>query len=323
MLPRDTDAAAAVSYDLIIIGGGIYGIMAALEAARRKLRPLLLERADFGGATSWNSLRIIHGGLRYLQSLDLHRFRESVPERRWFLRHFPDLVSPLECLMPLYGEGLRRTSILRAALRVNDLLSRQRNLAVRSANALPASRIIGPDETANRFPAVDRDGLKGGALWYDGVMTSSQRVVIESLRWATSYRARVLNYVEADSLLTNRSGAAAGIGAIDRVTGASMEFRAPSVLNLTGPWSRTLAARLDPRLGDRPELFQPSLAFNLFLDREPPAPLALAVRPRHSKSRTYFIHPWQGRTLAGTYHAPWSGPVDDVAPSDQQLDAFL
>ena len=70
----------------------------------------MLERDDFGGATSFNSLRIIHGGFRYLQNLDLPRFFESVSDRKWFLQNFPDLVEPIPCLIPLYGKGVYRPS---------------------------------------------------------------------------------------------------------------------------------------------------------------------------------------------------------------------
>ena len=94
-IERNPATAALSKYDLIIIGGGIYGAMLSVEAGLRNLRSLLLERDDFGGATSYNSLRIIHGGFRYLQSLDLQRFYESVGERRWFLQTFPDLIQPL------------------------------------------------------------------------------------------------------------------------------------------------------------------------------------------------------------------------------------
>ena len=127
-LGRRSSTRAAAAYDLIVVGGGIYGAFLTLDAAHRGLRTLLLEKEDFGGQTSFNTLRIVHGGLRYLQSLDLHRFRESVRERTWFLRHLPDLVEPLACLMPLYGNGLKRPIVLRAALTLNDLLSASRNI---------------------------------------------------------------------------------------------------------------------------------------------------------------------------------------------------
>ena len=82
-IPRVPAESASRRYDLLVVGGGIYGVALIFEAARRGYRTILLERDDFGGGTSWSSLRIIHGGLRYLQTFDLRRFRESVAERRW------------------------------------------------------------------------------------------------------------------------------------------------------------------------------------------------------------------------------------------------
>src|SRR3546814_941276 len=115
-------------------------------------RALLVERGDFGGGTTWNSFRILHGGLRYLQRLDLRRFRESVGERRWFLRHFPDLVEPLPCLLPLYNAGLRRPAIFRLAFLVDALLSRRRNHGIRSDRSLPSARLVDPAEVIRLFP---------------------------------------------------------------------------------------------------------------------------------------------------------------------------
>ena len=115
---------------------------ADVDAAGRGLSVVLCEQNDLGSATSSASTKLIHGGLRYLQSLDLARFRESVAERRWWLSTFPDLVRPLSCLMPLYGNGLRRPSVLRAALAMNDLLSARRNVGVEPGCALPRGRGI-------------------------------------------------------------------------------------------------------------------------------------------------------------------------------------
>ncbi|HEU4700624.1 MAG TPA: FAD-dependent oxidoreductase [Gemmatimonadales bacterium] len=314
--PRE---AAGRAYDLVVVGGGVQGVMLTLEAARRGLRPVLLERGDFGGATSANSLRIVHGGFRYLQSLDLPRVRESVGERRWFLRHFPDLVQPLRCLMPLYGEGLRRPRVLRAALALNDALSRGRNRNLRADRAIPAGEVLDAGQVIEEFPLVDRTRLAGGAVWYDAVMRDPQRLLVEALRWAHSFGAVALNYVEAGRLVV-RDGRVAALQVVDRETGERLEFRAPVVVNCAGPWSREVARRLDR---DLPALFQPSLAFNVLLDRAPLSASALAVAPREPGARTYFMHPWRGRVLAGTFHAPWSGGVRDAAPTPAQLAAFL
>ena len=302
-----------------MLGGGIYGIALCLEAARRGLKTLLVERADFGGATSWSNLRILHGGLRYLQTLDLPRFYESVGERRWFLRHFPDLVRPLPCLMPLYGRGLRRPGVFRIALALNDLLSWQRNRGVASALHLPLGRLVDAPETAKLFPQADRRGLQGGALWYDAVMLSPERIAIEMLRWACTCGATALNYTEATGLIIEQ-GAVRGIEARDRVAERALRFRAPG-------WSTRPApgrARSQGRQGrtcrgcfDRP------WRSIVLLNRPPIAEVALAIEPRRPAAPTYFCLPWKGLLLAGTSYAAAAEDSLEAAPSEAQVAAFL
>jgi glycerol-3-phosphate dehydrogenase len=318
-MDRDVGRATAERYDLLVVGGGIYGVFLAMESARRGLRPLLIERDDFGGGTSWSSLRILHGGLRYLQSLDLRRFRESVSERRWFCRTYPDLVEPLECLMPLYGVGLRRPGVFRAALALNDLLTLNRNAGVRPDRHLGSGRVLDAAGTLARFPLVDQDGLAGGGLWYDAAMRSSARVLMETLRWACHNGATALNYVECVRLL--RSGdAVEGVAAVDRTTGDTLELRAPVVVNCAGASCRVVARRLD---GDHERLFRPSLAFNLLLDRPPLSDAALALTPRSPTARTYFLRPWRGRTFAGTFHAACDRYPAPSKPTEAQIALFL
>lgn len=315
MIDRDPDDAAAGSSDLLVIGGGMYGAVLALEAARRGISTLLLERGDFGRETTWSSLRILHGGLRYLQRLDLPRFRESVGERRWFLRCFPDLVEPLPCLMPLHdpprGGRLRRPGIFRFGLRVNDLLARER--------ALPAGRLLSAAETVELFPGVDRAGLRGGALWYDAVAKDPERLVGEVLRWACRCGARAMSHVEAMELMV-QGGKVAGLRAEDRASGRSVEFRARRIVNCAGPWSRDLARRFDR---DVPSLLRPALAFNLLLDREAPSRAALAVASREPGSQTWFLLPWEGRLLAGTAYAPVQGGTGEEGPDEARVGGFL
>jgi glycerol-3-phosphate dehydrogenase len=328
-LTRDPQGAAAGSYDLLVVGGGFHGVMLTLEAARRGLTVLLVERDDFGGATSWNSLRIVHGGLRYLQSLDLRRYRESVAERSWFLRTFPDLVAPLPCLMPLWspprGGALRRRSAFGPALAADRFLSRERNAGLRADRQLPAGRLLDAGTTAELFPGVDRGGLRGGALWHDAVIPDTPRLLVEALRWACRCGARALNYTEVTGLLTGdaveSSGRVSGVEAVDRETGRRLSLRATAVVNCAGPWSRHLAETWDR---DLPELFQPLLAFNLLLDCQPPSPVALAVAAPGRGAQTWFLLPWKGRLLAGTAYVP-AGPRTDFStgPDEERIAAFL
>jgi glycerol-3-phosphate dehydrogenase len=331
--------AATARYDLLVVGGGIYGAMTALEAARRGLAVLLVERGDFGAATSANSLRIVHGGLRYLQSGDLARHRTSVAERRWLLAHFPELVRPLPCLMPLYspprGGALRRPAALRLALAADALLVRR--YGRRDEGSLPPRRrlpeggLIDAAETLRLAPGLPREGLRGGALWYDAAVPAAERLVIEALRWACRCGARALNYVEAEGLLVE-DGRVAGLELRDRVSGDLLQVRARRLVNCAGPWCRELAARFDR---DLPQLFQPALAFNLLLDRKPPAEAALAVagpaRSDGKGSRTCFLVPHRGRLLAGTCHlareaSPGGSqgrPSQPAPPAESEIQGFL
>ena len=318
MIVRDVAAAAQGRYDLVIIGGGIQGACLLLEAARCGKRVVLLERDDFGGATSWNSLRIIHGGLRYLQSADLRRYRESVADRRWFFRAFADLVQPLPCVMPLHGHGLKRPMVLRAALLANELLGASRGINDRNWQR---GRVLNVLETLSVAPFTRLDGLQGAAMWYDGMMRSPQRVVIELIRWACSLGATALNYVQAERLI-QRDGAIRAVRAVDGTTGEVHEIETAAVANCAGPWAGRVASAGD---GDGGPLFRPSLAFNLLLDREPLSQCGLAVSPPRAggSDRAYFLCPFHGRILAGTSHVPWHGDADQPRPTHQQVGQML
>ena len=298
MIPRSPESIDGQAFDLIVIGGGIFGVALTLEAARAGLRPLMVERDDFGQHTSSNWLRFIHGGLRHLQRMDLLRHHESVRERRWFLATFPDLVEPIRCVMPLYGDGARRRWIMAGALLLNDVLSAKRNRGVRPDRRIPRGMTITPFEVQRIVPGVDPHGLEGGAIWYDAIARKPQRVLMEMLRWGTQRGATALNYVEGVGLLED-GGKVRGIRALDTRTGRALEFSAPAVLNCAGPWCGVLARHLH----EAPQgLFRPSLAFNVQFDRPADFEGALAVTARRPGARTYFLHPWAGGILAGTYH---------------------
>jgi glycerol-3-phosphate dehydrogenase len=317
---RAPDRLQRDQYDLIVVGGGVYGACITLEAARRGLRPLLLEKEDFGGGTSSNSLRILHGGLRYLQGLDLGRFRESVRERRWWMRSFPGLVRPLPCMLPLYGQGMHRPFVLRSALWLNDALSWDRNRRVPAERRLPPGRIMDPTETRRRFPLVDPKGLQGAALWYDAWMLSPHRLIMEVLRRATAHGGAVLNYVTVTNVL-EAGGRVRGVIARDEVAGVELEFSSAAVVNAAGPSAPDLAGSIG---GRNQALFRPSLAFNLLLDQPPPADAAVAVRPPEPGAPVYFVCPYRGRTLVGTGHAPW--PAGEPVPArvpDELVAGFL
>jgi glycerol-3-phosphate dehydrogenase len=319
-ITRDPQGAEKGSYDAIIIGGGIYGITLALEAGRRGCKTLLLEQGDFGEQTSFNSLKIIHGGLRYLQSLDLPRFRESVGERSWFLRNFPARVHTLACFMPLYGNGTRRPSVFRLALLANHFLSLNRNVGVASDHHLPKGEVVTPRKSREIFPLLDMDGLKGGAVWYDAYMPDSQLLVADLLVEACTLGCRPLNYVRATDLLTDSQGKISGVSCVDREDNSSREYRSAMVINAAGAWCRQLVSGV---AGDTEALFRPSLAWNVLFKRKAISDHAIAAQARQPGSRLYFITPWKGRIFAGTGHEPWLAGPGRPFPNRVQLLNFI
>ena len=263
-MKRDINSAKKNNYDIIIIGGGFYGVMIAYESSRRNLKTLLLDKSDFGSATSFNSLRIVHGGLRYLQSLDIHRFRESVGERKWFMKNFPKLTKPISCLMPLYNKGLHRNSIMWTALNLNDLLSLTRNKSIHPENSLLNGKVISAEKVKEIFPDVDGKELKGGAIWNDGSIDDSQIVLMEILKSASGNGCTPLNYVEVKNVIIH-GNQVKGVVAIDNETNNEIEFNSSIVINSTGPWSRSLAKIFHK---DFKELFNYSIAWNALFDKK-------------------------------------------------------
>ncbi len=314
----DTSQSLARDFELLVVGGGIHGAMIALEASLRGISTLLLEQEDFGAATSFNSLRIIHGGFRYIQHLDFQRLVASARERQWFLRFFPEVARPQACLMPLYGRGLRRPAVMSAALKIYQHMTARFNRELDAASRIPAGRILSPGETLRTAPAVVREGLQGGAVWHDGFMPDSHRILIGVLRWACDHGAMALNYCRAEDLLTHR-GRVVGVRARDRDSGASYEFRADRVINAAGPWCREVAARFDQ---DVPRLFNTMVAWNILFDRPALSSHAVAVSPPYPGARTYFVAPWKGMLFAGTGQVAWAPDRSSAMVTDDDIDPF-
>src|SRR3954463_2036096 len=124
---RDLDRLTAQMFDLLVVGGGIYGLTIAYDAAQRGLSVALIEKDDFGSGASFNHLRTIHGGVRYLQSLDFARARESVRERRTMARIAPHAIRPTPFALPIYRSVTRGKLALRAGFLLDRLVSADRN----------------------------------------------------------------------------------------------------------------------------------------------------------------------------------------------------
>jgi glycerol-3-phosphate dehydrogenase len=299
---------AAEGHDVIVVGGGIHGSCAAWQAALRGLKVALIEAGDFGHATSSNSLRTLHGGLRHLQRLDVRRMRESIRERREWLRLAPHLTRPMRFVLPTQGHGIKGPEVMRTALWVNDIVSFDRNRDVQEGHHLPRGSLWSKSRAEAAFAGLDIPGCNGAATWYDAVCLNTERLQLAVVAAAVAAGAQAANYVRALRLLVE-GPEVRGVHIRDGLTGHEHEMRAPLVINAAGPWvDEWLGSSSRSRVA---ELFHASKAFNL-LTRPLPFrdAVGLAVRPRaagHTRGaevgpQTYFIIPWNGRSLVGTRH---------------------
>ncbi len=234
--------------DIIIIGSGIHGAILALEAARAGYRVALFEKDDFGGSTSANSLKIIHGGIRYLQHLNIKRMRESILSRRSMMQFAPHLVQPLACLMPTYGHGIKGREMMRLAFSIYDFIACDRNVRLPAPSHLPAGGALSQEQTLEELPGINSNGLNGAALWYDAIAQNTERLLQEYLNEASRYGAAIYNYKEVVSLISDQDRVT-GVEIRDRLTKEEFQVHGQTIINTSGPW-------VDSLTGSAPKLSQ-------------------------------------------------------------------
>ena len=238
-----------------MIGGGITGAGVARDAAMRGLRTVLVEQHDLGSGTSSRSSRLVHGGLRYLETGDLRLVLQANRERRVLLRIAPHLVWPLAFVFPLHRGDRVSLPRLAAGMWLYDSLALFRNVR--------AHRMLGKRSLLEAEPMVRERGLLGGARFYDA-QCDDARLVLATARSAIHHGALVANYV-AVRALERTAGRVVGAQVEDRLTGETAVIRASVVVNATGPWVDRV--RLLEDAGAAP-LLQTTKGIHIVVDRE-------------------------------------------------------
>ena len=218
-------------FDLLVIGGGATGCGVALDAASRGLKTALVEKNDFAEGTSSRSTKLVHGGVRYLETavthLDVeqyHLVREGLHERGILLGNAPHLAHRLPLVTPLY-DWLEIPYVF-AGLKLYDILAGKRGIG--------HSRIIGRKEALRRFPMLKAEGLKAGVLYYDGQFNDARMALALALT-AQQYGATTVNHAEVLALV-KEDGRVCGARLRDNLGGGEFDLRAKGVINATGPF---------------------------------------------------------------------------------------
>lgn len=328
-MQRNVGELAQNTYDLLIIGGGIYGACVAWEATLRGLSVALVEKADFASATSANSLKTIHGGFRYLQHADLKRMRESICERRTLMQIAPHLIHPLPVLIPTYGHGIRSKEVLSVALALNDLISCDRNQIADPQKQIPRGRVISQRECLQLLPGINSQGLTGGAIFYDAQVYNSERLILSFLCSAAQAGADLANYVEVTGFLQT-GDRIIGVSAQDLLTGNQFDIQAKTVVNTSGAWINQVLNLLQ---GQQP---QPSISFAKAINlvtRQLFETYAVGISGQNSYqdadalikkgSSLLFIAPWRGKSLIGTKYIVYDQKPDNFQVTEPEIQEFL
>jgi glycerol-3-phosphate dehydrogenase len=315
-------------YDLLVIGGGIYGACVAWDATLRGLSVALVDKGDFGAATSANSMKIIHGGLRYLQDGKLKLVRSMTQERTTWMRIAPHLVHPLPFIMPTYDDFSRSKLGLRAALMLNDSLGFDRNRHQDPQKYLPNGRILSRESTIDKMGWLDPKAT-GGAMWYDAQIHSSERLLISIILAAAQAGATVANYMQVTDFL-ERERVVSGVGAMDTITGQAINIRADVVVNCGGAWIDQVLELF----GAHPitPIYPLSYAINLVI-RKLPLNCAIGFPAQRDWARnsagntrrrpTLFVTPWQNFSIVGTWHDQFDSKPQDFRITEKMIQLFI
>lgn len=286
---------------LAVIGGGINGAGIAWELARRDYDITLFEKGRCGAQTSSATTKMIHGGLRYLENLHIALVRESLRDRAWLLEHLPDLVKPVEILLPVYDDSPRSRLVIRAGLILYDLLAGHSNIARHES--------LTAGELTARVPLV-RAGLRGGFSYRDAQTDDyalARRVVASAITEGATVRE------QTPVLSLHRSGKQW----IVAIAGGALE-RFDFVVNAAGPWMNDLLAENHIRSRYRLSLIRGS---HLVLTHR----IAEAGMLLQSVSdrRVFFVLPWKGTTLVGTTEVMHQTSLEHVQATDEEIDYLI
>lgn len=309
---RDIPALSGRTHDVLVVGGGIYGLTICADLAQRGLSVALVDRADFGSGSSFNHLRTIHGGLRYLQTLDVARARESVRERRTLARIAPYAVKPLAFALPLYRSLTRGALAMRAGFLLDRIVSSDRNEGVPAALRLPAGRVLSRGAALERFPSLPHTGITGAAVWYDYTTPESDRLTAAWMAAAVRDGAVLANYVEAIEPL--RDGRRiVGVRARDVQADVTLEIGAGLTINAAGAAVDALPSQAGGGSGIRM-----LKAMNLVTRREAGE---AAIGAKSATGRHLFLVPWRHRAVYGTWES--ASPSSQLEVSRPEVTSFI
>lgn len=296
-------------WDIVVIGGGATGMGVAVDAATRGFDVLLLEAKDFGKGTSSRSTKLVHGGVRYLEQGNVSLVMEALKERGILRQNAPHLVRDLAFIVPNYSWW--EAPFYGIGLRLYDMLAGKYGFG--------KSRVLSSDETLERIPTLQTEGLRGGVVYYDGQFDDS-RLLIHLAATATDHGAALVNYMPVTGLLKDEEGYLNGVIARDDESGTEYTIQAQVVVNATGIFTDHIRQMADP---ESTAMVEPSQGIHLVFERSFLESDTAIMVPHTSDGRVMFAIPWHGHTLVGTTDTPIEEPSYEPRPFEQEIQFIL
>lgn len=297
------------SWDMVIVGGGATGVGVAIDAANRGYDVLLFEQSDFGKGTSSRSTKLAHGGVRYLEQGNIGLVMEALKERGLLLQNAPHIVHDLAFVVPnydwweapFYGLGLKLYQLLAGKY------------------GFGKSRLLSREETLERLPTLKTEGLRGGAIYYDGQFDDA-RLLIHMMLTAYEQGATLLNYAEVTGFTKDHQDFVNGVLARDVETGEEFHASAKVVVNATGAFSDRLRQKALP---SATPMIEPSQGIHLVFGPEFLQASSAVLVPRTTDGRVLFAIPWHSHTLVGTTDTPVTAPQLEPVAMEQEIEFVL
>lgn len=308
-MKRDFSKLSGQYFDVLVIGGGIFGAGVARDAALRGLRVALIEKSDFASGTSSSSTKLIHGGFRYLQHGEFRLVFEACRERRILQRIAPHLVGPLPVLFPVYKGDAMSLTKLRLGATLYDWLALYRNIA--------RHRTFSAEEAGKDEPSLSRQDLRGAVMFCD-YQVDDARFCIDHILHAAELGAVCLNYCTLNGFVTREDRIVAA-RVRDEVGACTFEIAARVFVNAAGPWVERVCA-LTPYDASAVRL-SPTKGVHLLVPRLTQRH-AIAFQARRD-GRVLFVIPWGDYSLVGTTDTDYDGDPSQVRAERADVEYLL
>ncbi|MCB9032863.1 MAG: glycerol-3-phosphate dehydrogenase/oxidase [Chitinophagales bacterium] len=299
-------------FDIVVIGGGITGAGIALTAARKGWKTLIIDKADFASGTSSRSAKLIHGGLRYLQQLQIKLVREALHEREHLLSEYPHLIKPQPFFMPIYKSRLNKLKYY-IGLSGYDYLSGE--------TSLPKHNSLEIDEVKDKFPQIKTDDMIGGYIYYDA-KTNDARLTNEVIQQATELGAIAINYLTLQNFITNNNQVTS-IECLDILNNQLINIRSKVFVNATGIWTDETLRKFNPN--DTQQYMAPSKGIHLIVSNDHlPKDCVLLFPTTNNDGRMLWCIPWEENlNIVGTTDTDYNQSLDTIWTEKEEIDYIL